>query len=587
MTFASLLRKLALVVLLCVSTQANATLTYTCFYTTPLQSGVSNPSIPWFPSGATVDIWYTNYNDMVVGDLRPWMSMGITEAQFQEIAIKAVGVWNEQSGAKIRLRYRGVAPYYKNDDPHLQCTSGVCSVVLMGDTLCDSALNAESFIWLDSSHKFKIGIIKFHQTNTNQLPPPCGSAIQWSGTTSSATDDGVRDLIHELGHTVFSMAHLDGTTTDCNDHDSHGNPILSVMEINYALPDKRNLKTWDKEVAQLRYGSRSASAVMDKAVPLSTGWRAVQVTGTSATRLLYRDFSMTEALLQRVIGWIDGGGTVQTFGTGSMNVSNYAAGLVSSGPLGYSNSPEPIAIASQPQSYTNPMVLYAYKTLTSGHEYSNDQNTICWKISIDNGVHWPLSPTCSSYYSSVHGLTAAWNEAAQAFVVAFVDTGSAGYKVSVLAISTGGTVVRTNLLNSGTQIWTPTTPGIACQASGNTCLLAYAVDDNNGSLGWFTVTVNTSTLVASAGSISTWGVTIDDVPGLAWDIDDSTYRLAKSEKASAIYSYSKTTSASSWTGTGDIYNNSGGLTQISGAALSTRPILGLSSRVYAWFSQYF
>ena len=573
-----------------VATNAKATLSHSCYYLGPLSSGTSDPTVPWFSSGATVDVYYSNKHIAGGTDWRAWVATGLTETQMASTIMKAVGIWNEQSGARLRLRFKGgtSATSFNCD----QSLGQQCAIVINGDnTACPANGQrndiADSFIGLDTVHRFKTASISiYHQNNGGQA---C-HVLAWTATTPGGNLDIVRMLVHEFGHSAYAMSHQDNSTTDCTWLDPSGNRFYSVMN-GYFNSDGRNLKPWDKEVAQLRYGARGSSAKVMKAALASTGssWTSGQLYGTESVHPVYRLGSATEQLATRLVGWVDGS-IPRSFGSGTGTSMQYPAGTSIRAVFADSLGPgDLVAIASQPYTYTTPKVIYAYKLSASGSDgYNSDLSRICWNYSSDLGLTYTATEcyTGTAFGASVHGLSASYNDQAQAFVIATVNTYTATnlFNLSLLVLPlTGGQYMYSFSIRS------PTQPAVACEQSSNLCMIAYGVDDVNGSIGWFTFSVDpVSHSVTNMSLITSTVMIVDDEFGLAYDADVGLFRLAKAEKASAIYSYSAPpTVGAGWTGTGDIYNNGGGTSQVSGAAVSTRYKPPLVSKSYAFFELYF
>lgn len=577
-------RIVALAILFCLPATSWANLSHICFFTS-VDSGTgfgsADPSVPWFSSGATVDIYYSSEQIPGGPDYRPWTAVGVTEAQFQQVVLKAVGTWNEQSGSRIRLRYKGSinSTSYVCD----QSLGQQCAVIITGDELsCPTSDTATSYPGLDTAHKFKQGNIVFHYQNRDNNPSgPC-NPITWF-LTSGYDTDLTRALIHELGHTVFAIGHPSdlSMTSDCTQYDPYGNALYSVMS-GVNEHDGRNLKNWDKEIAQLRYGTRSSTAQIMRSGFVSSAWHGSQLTGTGSTHALYRADSMTQSLTNRMIGWVDGGTSLNQFGFGINNAAEYAAGLHNQS-NSFPSGNEPVALASQQQSVTSPEVLLAYKKEKSTSDgYDDDRKLICFRTSTNYGSTWNAE-TCgtSSQTSSTYGMTAAYNEGASAFVIPWVDNAGFGDQIAFFIQPVFGFLYQTHV-----SIYSPSQPAIACKPGTNTCLVVYAVDDSAGSMGWFTITIDPTTYAVTASSPSTAVTTMDEIVGIMYDVDNSAYRIARAEKASAVYSYIQNFFGS-WTGTGDIWNNSGGTTQVSGAAMSGRAAFSLATKPYAFFEVYF
>ena len=411
-----LTRMVALSFLLAVSlfgpNVALANLVNTCNNTT-VNGGTDDPSVPWFTLGSTVDLWYTTDSS-----LSPLTATTLPVAQFQAAIIKAVNVWNEQSGSYLRIRYRG--PTSSDSISCDQSFGQQCGIVIQGNlTYCTPVDVTEAYVTLDTLHKFQTGIIVIYEkdSNCNQAP--------WSTTTSGGLYDVVARMIHEMGHEFFAMGHPNEASGDCTQYDPYGNVLESVMWTNH---DSRNLKAWDQEVAQERYGSRATHSKMMKThVSGATAWQTpVQVTGSTGQHSLFRPHSMTSEINTRVVSWIDGGTAYQEGGAGSVFGARYADGLshvatlasrvvgTTPGAIG-----RPVAVASQSYVNTTPVVLVVYQKTQTGYEtYDRDVDNICWKTSSDLGVTYSAE-SCSSIGTTIHGVSAAYDFSANKFVIAY------------------------------------------------------------------------------------------------------------------------------------------------------------------------
>jgi hypothetical protein len=114
------------------------------------------------------------------------------------------------------------------------------------------------------------------------------------------------------------------------------------------------------------------------------------------------------------------------------------------------------------------------------------------------------------------------------------------------------------------------------------CRIVYD-DYDTGQLMWFTARVVGSSGTVNLGPLYLQGYTQFDTPSVAYDAADDTFRLGSTSNNNAIYSYSMASSANSWTGTGDIYNNVN--SYVSAAVMSMRNF-SQGRRLYAWFPRF-
>ena len=561
----------------------------------------------FFQPGATVDIYHSTHTTGASGsttDLRPWIAAGITEQDFATALIKAVGVWNEQSGAKIRLRYEGALD--ATDTSCDQSHGDICKILVIGNSANNLTCTQDN---ADSNPRIVSGVYTGGTLSVNQYNnhiAPC-SLINWYTTTAGYYTDLPRALIHELGHMVFDLGHPNGPKgSRCSGSDADGYPILSVMNTG-VLSDARNLKAWDKELAQGRYGTRSVGATMLTTVMNGTASWQTAVSAGSGLNPLYRPGSVSqETLNQMPIAWQSRSSpSPNSYGFGFLTNSAFASSTYSLGSLTtripsspYFSVASTVAVAAQDRTYTNPVTMMAYKAANGGtgtnssHGYDTDMDNICYALSSDYGSTFG-SQSCTTQASGVFGISAAFSDGGSAFVVPFSETYVSGsqvfYSLDFLVVGANGALPH---VTRDTGIATPTAPTIACKKNSTECLVVFAGDDSLGGLCWMFVTIDPATHVVNyPGSFYETGYIVDNSPSLTYDSFSALYRMAKPEKASAIYSYSIPSGGTSWTATGDIYNNLGGTTQISGAAIGidVKPsgVFSVSFEKRAWFVKSF
>jgi hypothetical protein len=257
------------------------------------------------PPGTVVDVWYVNttiggvdYSALDATGMSDWdLSMGIK---------RALAVWNEQSGASIKLRYRGAT----------SSTSINGAILIFGEQIvepngpanCDTANGSHSVaetVYVENGNTWVSSRIIFHRysgywntvchDNLNKfvnVPPP------------NSTIEVVGVLVHELGHAAFNIGHPNGTSDGGQDPvDCAAVSADSVMLVD---ADPRNLGNWDLEVSQDRYGSRNGTLYKSHMLTANT-WKTPNV-GQIGTRpsALFRMGSLTDAVNLRALAWTQG-----------------------------------------------------------------------------------------------------------------------------------------------------------------------------------------------------------------------------------------------------------------------------------------
>jgi hypothetical protein len=532
-----------------------------CLPAVPAHATVGNvchlggdPNIPWFAPKTTVDVWWTTNPS-----LNPLFALPLGQTQFHNALSKAIAIWNEEGGTSLKLRNRGPTPATSVDN----------AVVITGHpTSCTNAI-AVAFPALTAGKKYLRGTIELRRVAGGTCAP-----VNWVTSLTGGTDL-VAVLVHEFGHQVYNIAHPQDCPGDFGQK--------SVMRT-----ASRVLKNWDLEVAQARYGHRAQYARFHKSKMIGpASWSpGIPATGMEFLRPLYRPGSMTQRAPSPSFGWVyafDNG--VQNGGSGRLDVTRYLHGaqdwfLLSApdGALG-----RPIAMAYKPASSTPAELLIAYQKPTGGTVYTSDLGQICYRRSLNNGLTWPPPEVCPTGATpNTYGMTAAWDSFSNSFLIAYTQN----FNMNVLAIPATGSSMPTKVTSIG--IPSPHGPGIACGASptGSNCLLIYETSDLNAVLGWTKLNINPTTGVASKGPTFSQGFFVYDTPSVIYIPAGDTFRLAITQGNSAIYSFSMpATSGTTWTGTGDVYNNQGA--HISTGVLAARLAFnGTDVSPYGWFIKY-
>ncbi len=565
-----------------VASSAHATLTHTCYV--PGHFGEA-----WFQpeslnKGITVPVYVsTAYCDNGQGTLVNFSPMNATGLSLTDLAggvARALNVWNEEGGSGLKLRYMGTI--------NSCLVSG--AVLITGRTDKCVAGAAAAFPNIHpTTHLYLNGTIEFRKYTGGSGPGGCSPQITWTTAPIlgfSAQEGFVRTLVHELGHQVFNIGDV-STTPPGTDCENFGGP--SAMS--YSSAPTQTLSNWDLEVVQRRYIWRSNySRIYRSAMNTSTSWwpavNLPQDGYPNYKRPLFRMGSMTLRTNPRVLGWVYGPLSVQDGGAGRLDFTQYYSGTTptwnsltgAGGTLG-----RPIAVTSN---WATGTILIAYfkrhtAPLCNGLPctiYQTAQAMVCYRLSTNGGTVWG-SETCGSDYSVAYGLTATYDSRSASFLVAWTSS-TWGVKVLRIPTVTGQPAASITSL----PVSSPHAPSIAC--SGNTageCVLAYQTADSAGILGYLKVHVNTAGSIV-INSSHALGYQLYDTPGIVYDDDYASYRLAFTQRGAAIYTLKMALGTSSWSISGDVFNNDS--SYVSTGILNTRTIGAFTSRPYSWFVKY-
>lgn len=520
---------------------------------------MGDPNVRWFDPKSTVDFWITTN-----ATLDPLAATGIPSAAFTNAVAQALNIWNEESGAAIKLRYRGFT----------SSTRITRAVVITGSsTVCDSAA-ARAFVGL-VNNRYDHGTIELRKRGGQCQP------IVWTTSPVGGGADLVAVLVHEIGHQVFNMDHPDGTTPDCP---NFGQP--STMR----NPGSRTLSNYDLELAQSRYGTRAEyGRFYYSKMTGPASWQTPVATDSTYLRPLFRPGSMGQRSNDPWFGWIyglDNGQQNGGAGRADVNRFSFTAGsqdwrlfTTPDGALG-----RPVAVAYRPAGFVSSELMLAYQKVPSGSTvYSTLNGQICYRLSSNEGITWSGEVCPTGALATNYGLTASYDWHSSSFVISFVQHAppSRVFEIGILAVPTsdsGGTPTLSFL-----GLSSPHGPGIACGGfiNSSNCMLAYQAANSFGNLVWTKVTVQPYSRVATAGPVSTSGWAIYDTPSVIHVPADDSFRLAYAVNSSAIYSYKMpAVNGTSWAGTGDVYNVNGA--QVSSPILYPHP----SGDAYAWFIKY-
>ncbi len=511
-----------------------------------------NASDRRFPASSTVDFWITTNaaKDPIAGT-------GLSQGAFTNAVVQALNIWNEESGAAIRLRYRGFT----------SSTSKSGAIVILGHNTADNTRGATAQMNFGNN---TIELFKFGGR---------GQPIVWTTSPVGGGADLVAVLVHEIGHGVYNIGDFK-SSPECPDVGQ-----VSVMRAD----GTRTLSNYDLELAQNRYNTRAEfGRFYYSRMSGPASWQAPVATDSAYLRPLFRPGSIGQRSNDPWFGWIYGfDNGEQSGGTGRADVNRFSLTAGSQdwrlfttpdGALG-----RPVAVAYRPGGFVSSELLLAYQKVPAGfHVYQSLKGQICYRLSQNEGITWGSEVCPPGALATAYGLTASYDWYSSSFVIAFTQNDPPGvvYEVGILAVPTTGSGGSPRVSFIGVK--SPHGPGIACGGylGGSNCMLAFQSTNSVGNLAWTKVAIDPSTRTATAGPVSTSAYNIYDTPSVIHDNTDNTFRLAYAVNSSAIYTYKMDAVAgTSWIGTGDVYNVPG--TMVSSPVLYPHP-----TGAYAWFIKY-
>lgn len=296
----------------------------------------------------------------------------------------------------------------------------------------------------------------------------------------------------------------------------------------------------------------------------------------SGLNIGWRPASLSQAFPYTAIAWIDF--PVNYFALGRWVASYYSAGT-----FNYSQSLANDAVPSSggmaASKYSNE-VLSAYRKQSSNWYYATSYE-VCYRRSTNGGQTWGTE-VCPFVYppSPRPNVTVAYDPSTMVFLIAYAQ---ANGQISVNTVPETGSPTLPYLNNLSEKAWHA--PSIACSGTSAGCRMVWDNLDSLGCLTWYEAQVNSAgQFIPSVKRTQCYEQV--NTPSVAYSPKDGTFRLAFIQ-GTAAYSYKMLSTGTSWTGTGDIWNNAS--TSISPPTLATEYscLFSCSGNVRTWLLRYY
>lgn len=470
-------------------------------------------------------------------------------ANTELVVIRALNILNEEMGGTIKLAYAGTTT----------STGYISGGIVLRYAYCSNSgnlTNAAAVAYRSpGSGTPTAGIVEFYKYyGTN-----C-TLWDWSFAEDTGTDI-VPVILHELGHAVFNMNHVNDNPAAPNCEDIGQATVMRPYTNTYGIRG-RVLKAWDIEVFQQRYKHHGLYAKFWKRFRSGpTTWSTAGAAPLQSLNPLFRPGSLPQRSTTRLLGWQQNSQSYSNFaGAGRTDSARYAAGWQAwqtHQGAGYT-LPRPVAVA---QRVSSSEVLIAYQKVSSSAGYGdgNDIGNVCYRVSYNSGTTWGTEQCYADANREAYryGLTAAYDPVSASFLIAYI---SSGHRIGVWTVPASGstTPMYVRIITDRTS-WHA--PSIACASSGTAnCRLVYEADTNAGLVTWNSAYVETGGSFpgrfSTSGSAVTTGLYSYDTPSVVYNPSGNEFVMAVSSKSNAAFGYTMPTSGSSWTGVGDIWNDS-------------------------------
>jgi hypothetical protein len=503
----------------------------------------------WGPAKTTVDVWMANNAEFGVQNL------GISEYEAGVALAQAVAVWNEHSGAAMRLNYRGVTSITGNGG----------AITVNANPGADPFGNAEdgyapgrTWLWPDSNEPLKVGQVNIVLYELDGD----GSPLAWDagGNSdylyySSQTGTPYRllpVLVHELGHAAFQIQHPGvGPCTDAGQA-----TVVSGRPYGQTPWPYRALRAWDKARAQMRMGRRSVYSQIVHRVwnPTTDTWGPATST---VKNVLYRMSSATQGRpLDTVLAWIRQDDPVNTaqvlrkesvgtsFGTGQSIVSSAQSTVATAS----ARSGESIMAYLAHEDASTGLARICYRKSDTGETFggetclTNPFNSNAYFTTLRNTVTASYDPRSKTF---LIGAIVEWN----------VVDGELLPRLFVQTLPAQGSTTPAAFKFMPTYNLSFNAPSIACRNAANGCRIFYQDRTLSGTLRWIESEVDLVTGQMKDGVTRSANWMTQDTPDVVWSESENRYRVAYTISNSSAYTYALTATGTTLTGVGDLSNN--------------------------------
>lgn len=527
----------------------------------------------WGGPTTTVDVWVT------IDDFSGVQNLGLTIPDIEMATRQAISIWNEQSGAALRMRYRGTTTqawiegavtvaYRPQPDP------------FGGGTAARAWLVQEP----QDPYQVQYGSVIFYTGYTWDIG---GGSDYETLTPSYQKNRFLPIMVHELGHIAFQIVHPGGTGFIDNGT-AQGQAVsctnlsqATVMSpLAYGLPPwpYRNLRAWDKSQAQLRMERRSEFSSITRRTWSGGNWAAPV---SSQQYVLYRPGSSTEQLATSALGWVQQdrpGSQPRVIRTSSVD----AAGAFSTGQIYPVDSTSPIARAA---TATDSIVAYlAYEDAASG------KRRICFRTGKNPTERCANNPAIGSDWMTLReGVTAAYDPRSKMFLIgAIVDwtvdpDGGQLPRLFVYGVPTDGSTTPEKGTLLPTDKLSFSAPSIACRNARMGCRVFYQDRSLRGQLRWLEAEMDLATGFVTVGAQRTTTLDQFDTPNVVWSQVEDRYRVAFVQDNSTAFANALTATGTSLTTLPQLSSGTFISAPVQSTTTCTAPCL---PKTHAWFATW-
>ena len=527
----------------------------------------------WGGPTTTVDVWVT------IDDFSGVQNLGLSIPNIEMATRQAISIWNEQSGAALRMRYRGTTTqgwiegavtvaYRPQPDPFGQGVAG------------------RSWLVQEPQDPYQVqyGSVIFYTGYTWDIG---GGSDYETFTPSFQKHRFLPIMVHELGHIAFQIVHPggtgfidNGTATGQAVSCSNLSQATVMTPLAYGLPPwpYRNLRAWDKSQAQLRMERRSEFSSITRRTWSVGNWAAPVST---QQYVLYRPGSSTEQLATSALGWVQQdrpGALPRVIRTSSVD----AAGTFSAGQTYSVDSTSPIARAA---TATDSIVAYlAYEDAASG------KRRICFRTGKNPTERCANNPALGADWMTLReGVTAAYDPRSKMFLIgAIVDwtvdpDGGLLPRLFVYAVPTDGSTTPEKGTLLPTDKLSFNAPSIACRNARLGCRMFYQDRSLRGQLRWLEAEIDLATGFVTLGAQRTTTLDQFDTPNVVWSQVEDRYRVAFVQDNSTAFAQALTASGTALTALPQLSSGTFISAPVQSTTTCTAPCL---PRTHAWFATW-